>query len=120
MRRIPGITLALALFSMAGTARAISIISNHELLPEGTTLQQCLFRAQGAIAAAGLNALEPTNTAAWGQNAAGDELYSIYCVPDRASAVFMGSTERNADAVDTMVTRLREAFRSGGRARPVK
>lgn len=120
MRRIPAITLALVLAGLAGGAEAMTTITNHEFLPEGTTLRQCVARAQAAIEGAGLRTLEPTNTAAWGQNAAGDELYTIYCVPDRAAAVVIGTTAGDADPVDAMVTRLRELFRNGGRSRPVK
>lgn len=120
MRRLPAITLTLGLLAMAGTAQAMTTITNHEFLPEGTTLEQCLARGREAIGAAGLRVLESTRTAAWGQNASGSEIYTIYCVPDRAVAVVIGSTAGEGDPVDAMVTRLRELIRSGGARRGVK
>lgn len=114
MTRIPAIALALGLFGTAGAAQAMTTITNHELLPNGTTLEQCLARANAAMNGAGLRPLSPTRTAAWGQNQSGSEIYTIYCVPERAVAVIIGSTAGAGDPVDAMVTRLRELVRTGG------
>lgn len=118
MRRFHAAALAIGLFGLAPAAHAITTIANHELLPNGTTAEQCLARAEAAISGAGLQPLSPTRTARWGQNASGTEIYTIYCVPDRASAVVVGATAGESGPVDSMVTQLRELFRSGGGARP--
>ena len=85
MRRIALIALGIGMLGAAGPASAMTTITNHELLPEGTTSEQCLARAEAAISGAGLRLLQPTCTARWGQNASGSEIYTIYCVPDRAA-----------------------------------
>lgn len=107
------ITLGLlACLSLPATSFGAGISVGHELLPQGTTLATCLARAQQAIQQIGLRPLSTTPDAAWGENLASNELYTIYCVPARGIAVLIGASERSQQ-VDPTVSRLRQAFLTG-------
>lgn len=114
MRRLPALAVLLATLAVAGHPRAAGISMGHEYLPPGMNLAQCLGRAQQAIVAVGLRLMTTTRDAAWGENAAQDQLYSIYCIPDRGVAMVVGAADDSAD-VDPVVGRLRQAFGGGGK-----
>lgn len=94
----------------AGLATGVSI--NHESLPPGTTIGACLARANRAIAAVGLQTLNSTNAAAFGEREGG-RLYAIYCMPQHNVVTFVGAGENSQD-VSPDVTALMSAFRAMG------
>lgn len=113
MRRLPALALLLAL-ALPDHGRAASMSMGHEYLAPGTSLAQCLSRAQQAFLSVGLRLITTTQDAAWAENAAADQLYSIYCIADRGVAMVIGAAENTEDA-DPVVSRLRQAFTRGGK-----
>ena len=115
MRALPAACLLLAGLALPGGARGAGMSIGYEVLAPRTTQADCLARASQAIQAAGLRPLRPTSDAAWGENAAADQLYTIYCLADRGIAMVAGAADSSAPA-DAVVSRLRQALREGAAA----
>ncbi len=114
-RTLPTLLLPLLLASPVFCAPAVAagLSLGHEFLPNGTALGTCMARATAAVQMVGLRLMNPTTSAVWAENAQQDQLYVLYCIPERGVLTITGAGDRFED-VDPWVTRLREAYRSGG------
>ena len=106
-----GIVAALFL-GFATSAGAAGISIGHEELPPRTSMADCLRMARSTMTDAGLTPLRSTSSAAWGENRAGDQLYTIYCIPASGLAVVVGAAD-NAELVERTVQRLRSLLADG-------
>jgi hypothetical protein len=95
----------------AGPAAGAGLSIGHEWLPTGAPLADCMARATQAVRNVGLNLMNPTSRAVWAENAAQDQLYVFYCIPERNVVTITGTAGRFED-VDPTVTRLRDALRN--------
>lgn len=107
--------LAALMLLAAAPASAAGLSIGHEWLNNGAPLQECMNRATQAVRQVGLQVMAPTSRAVWAENRAQDQLYVLYCIPERAVVTISGTASRFED-VDPVVTRLREAFRNPGGA----
>ena len=118
MRQLSGLALGVLLAMAAGDARATLMSVSNEALPQGSNLATCLQRGAQAIAAMGMQPLNPTSAASWGQRDGG-RIFSVYCMPDRNAAVVIGAGP-DGQEVGPDVTNLAAAFRNTGATRPLK
>jgi len=97
----------------APPAAAAGLSLAHEFLPDGSPLSTCMARSTQAVRQSGLNLLNPTSRGVWAENAAKDQLFVFYCIPERNVVTITGTASRFED-VDPVVRRLRDAFRGAG------
>lgn len=101
---------------LATPAGAVGVSEGHEMLDQGVNQTTCLDRASQAVVNQGLRQLSRDSRAVWAENAAGDELYGVYCIAERGVVTITGAASQSQPA-EAMVTRLRAAMRSGGGVR---